>query len=140
MSNANNQKGRLLAMQSASILTAIMLFLRACHLEQPAQAREPENIVPVRVEDPQIQHSLQGWKKSPSAHASNRIVFKSRGYSDARALTVENSTLSFQRAVNEAMAKEGITKVRVLAQRDVQGAIAHDFRIVTGIRRATFRS
>ncbi len=127
-------------MKFPCLLTITALFLVGCQAEEPAQAREPDNFVPVRIADAQIQNSLKGWTKAPAPHAANRIVLKSRGFKDARALTVENTTLDFDRAVTEALSKEGITNISLLTQRDVQEAIAHDFRLVTGIKKGTFRS
>ncbi|MEM6908531.1 MAG: hypothetical protein AAF494_07610 [Pseudomonadota bacterium] len=121
-------------------LSAALAALLAGCAPAPSQAREPDNIVPVRIDDAQIQNSLAGWTKSPVPHAKNRIILTQRGYKDARALTVENDTLDFERAVREALSKEDISSVRIIEQRDVQGQIAQDFRTVTGIQDGQFRS
>lgn len=71
--------------------------------------------------------TLKGWRSAPAPHSSNRIIIDTPGYNSAMVLTISEMPVDFDAGLLAALAKEGLTDVRLTAKRNLSGTLTDAF-------------
>jgi len=84
--------------------------------------------------------NLHGWKREPLPYASNRIVPSFHKGSNARVLTITSSLTAFKPAIVESLRLDGVTNVKIQAEKQLQGSAIESFKSATNLKGSTFKT